>query len=160
MMVGGRVDDIVLTHLGAVHCEAVVMLGSDRDVLHAGVLGDGHPLVGIELYRVELRGELLVVMHRNAGAKHDPFPKPVNRRAVPLPGGHGVNAPVNKHSEAGIGPPLQTFLRGWTLSRQRQCSRKCKENDTQLTKHDYDAALIGPVPFSLLTLTVKLEIMS
>jgi len=102
MMVRRRVDDIVFTRFGAVHGEAVMMLGSDGDVLHAGVLGDGHPLVGVEFYRVELRGELLVVTHRNGGAKHDPFTKPFNGRAVPLTGGHGVNAPVNKHSEARI----------------------------------------------------------
>ncbi len=39
------------------HGEAVVMLGGDDDVLHAGGFCDGDPCVGVEPGGIELGGE-------------------------------------------------------------------------------------------------------
>ena len=47
------------------HVSFIVMQGDD-DVLHAGILGQQHPLLGIELHRVELGSELGVIGDRDA----------------------------------------------------------------------------------------------
>ena len=69
-----RVDDVVRARLRLEQREAVVMLRRDHDVLHARVLRELHPLVGVELDRVELRGELLVLASpAPRDAEHHPF---------------------------------------------------------------------------------------
>ena len=102
---GSGGDDVEGIDLGVEHGEAVVVLGGDDDVLHAGGLGEGDDVVGAEAGGVELRGEGLVVGDGDGGAVHDPFADAGNLLAVPGSGGDGVESPVNEHAEAGITPP-------------------------------------------------------
>ena len=48
-------DDVEGIGLGVEHGEAVVVLGGDDDVLHAGGFGEGDDVVGVEAGGVELR---------------------------------------------------------------------------------------------------------
>ena len=93
---GGRVDDVEGRQLRAEHREAVVMLGGDDDVLAAGLFGQLDPLVGVELRRVELGGELFIFLHRDFLVELHPF------AAAQL----AVDSPVDEHAEAGLAPPL------------------------------------------------------
>ena len=71
------VDDVVAAGLRVEQGEAVVMLRRDDDVLHAGVLGELDPGVGVELHGVELRGECLVFAAPGIFARfmiHSPMP--------------------------------------------------------------------------------------
>ena len=99
------VVDVVRAGLRVEHGEAVVMLRRDHDVLHARILGHLHPCVGVELHRIELRGQLLVVGHRNLAAVHDPLADAADLFAVPGSGGHGVEPPVDEHAEPRLAPP-------------------------------------------------------
>ena len=89
--------------VGPEHAEAVVVFGGDDDVFHAGILGQAHPFLGVELHRVELAGELLVLGDGHLGFLEEPFA--VVGVAVPLAGGHGIDAPVNEQAEAGLAEP-------------------------------------------------------
>jgi len=81
------------------------MFGSDDDVAHAGFLGEGHPLIGIEFDGIKLFGVGLVAGHGDLAFMHDPFADPGDGLAVIGAGGHGINAPVDEHAEAGVAPP-------------------------------------------------------
>ena len=72
-MEGSGGDDVEGVRLGIEHGKAVVVLGGDDDVLHAGRFGERHDVVGVEAGGVELRGERLVVGHRDGGVVHDPL---------------------------------------------------------------------------------------
>ena len=54
-------DDVEGVDFGVEHGEAVVMLGGDDDVLHAGGFGEGDDVMRVEAGGIELRGESLVV---------------------------------------------------------------------------------------------------
>src|SRR5271165_4607457 len=74
----------------------------DDDVAHAGLLGQCDPLRGVELDRVELRGELFVLRAGEVMGLHYPFT--VTQQAV--------DAPVDEHAEARLLEPsarLQIF---------------------------------------------------
>jgi len=73
-----------------------VMLGGDGDVFHARVLDHAAPLVGIEIHRIELRGELLVVGDVDLVVVHDPFAS----------AGDAVDAPVDEQPELRVLEPL------------------------------------------------------
>ncbi len=98
-------DDVEGIGLGVEHGEAVMMLGGDDDVFHPGRLGEGDDVMRIERRGVELRGESLVVLHRNGGVVHDPFANARDLLAVPGAGRDGVKTPVDEHAEACISPP-------------------------------------------------------
>ncbi len=102
---GSGGDDVEGVDLGVEHGEAVVVLGGDDDVLHAGGLGEGDDVVRAEAGGIELRGEGLVVGDGDGEVVHDPFADVVGALAVPFAGGDGVEAPVDEHAEAGIAPP-------------------------------------------------------
>ena len=106
------VDDVVGADLGREEREAVVMFRGDDQVLHAGVLGEPHPGVGVELHRVEPRGELLVFTHGDLCPVHDPFANAGHGPALPLAGGNGVEAPVNEEAELGLMKPGQALRAG------------------------------------------------
>ena len=82
--------------------EAVVVLGGQDHVLHAGLLGGLGPGPGVVVPGVELVevghvlgfGHLLVTAHPLA------------------PGGDAVQAPVDKHAEPGLAKPLHSCLIG------------------------------------------------
>jgi hypothetical protein len=86
------------------------MARSDDDVFHAGGFRDIDPRVGVELHRVELWGQLLVFRGRDVFLQHDPLGPGGAGAAWPLAGGHGVESPVDEHSEAGIGEPRHALL--------------------------------------------------
>ena len=86
--------------------EAVVVLGGDDDVLHPRVLRRLHPRLGVELHGVELRAR--TSRTRRTGmlrARHDPLAARRRPLAVPVPGRHGVEPPVDEHPEARVAPP-------------------------------------------------------
>jgi hypothetical protein len=66
-------DDVEGVGLGVEHGEAVVVLGGDDDVLHAGGFGEGDDIVRAEAGGVELRREGLVVGDGDGGVVHDPL---------------------------------------------------------------------------------------
>ena len=124
-MEGRGVDDVVRAGLGVEHGEAVVVLRGDDDVLHAGVLGDRHPLVGVELHRVELLGVAGVFGHGDLAVVHDPLADAADLLAVVGAGGHAVEAPVDEHAEAGLAPPLHAGVAlGLGLGGRRRRSRR------------------------------------
>jgi hypothetical protein len=105
-LVGSGGDDVEGVDLGVEHGEAVVVLGGDDDVLHAGGFGEGDDVVRGEAGGVELRGEGFVVGDGDGEVVHDPLTDVVAALSLPLSGGDGVEAPVDEHSEAGVAPPL------------------------------------------------------
>ena len=72
-MEGRGGDDVEGVCFGIEHGEAVVMLGGDDDVLHAGGFGQGDDVVRAEAGGVELACEGLVVGDRDGGVVHDPL---------------------------------------------------------------------------------------
>src|SRR5262245_61469376 len=100
------VEDVVFAGLRLEHREAVVMLRCYRQVFHSGVLRHLRPLFGVEFDRVELRGQLLVFLHWDLGAVHDPFADARNLLSLPRPGGNRVEAPVNEQAVFGLAEPF------------------------------------------------------
>ena len=94
------------------HVEAVVMLAGDDDVFHPGIFRDAHPFLCVELDGVELLSEFFVLRHGHVRLFQKPFG--IVRFAVPLAGGHRIDAPVNEHPEASLAEPFHplAFLRG------------------------------------------------
>ncbi len=70
-----------------------------------GILSELHPGLGVELGGIELRGKLLVLLHRNSGIVHDPFAEAGDRLSFPLAGGNGIQTPVNEQAELGLAEP-------------------------------------------------------
>ena len=103
---GGGGDDVEGVGFGVEHGEAVVVLGGDDDVLHAGGFGEGDDVVGGEGGGVEAGGEGFVVGDGDGGVVHDPLADAGDVLAVPGAGGDGVEAPVDEHAEAGLAPPF------------------------------------------------------
>ena len=110
------IDHVVLAHRRVVHGKAVVVLGRDDDVLYAGIFGELHPGLGIELDRIELGGEALVVLYRNPGIVHDPFAEAGNHPALPFTGGNGIKPPVDEQRR--ISPRGTTSF--WSPGRWRR----------------------------------------
>ena len=69
-------DNIVVAHLAVPHREPVMVLARDRDIAHAGGLGDPAPLIRVETYGIELRRQLFVVRNRDVFGMHHPFAAP------------------------------------------------------------------------------------
>ena len=103
----GGFDRIPVAGGGIVESEAVVMLRSDDHIFHSGFLGEGGPGLGIVVGSSEILREGLVLGDGDAGVVHDPFPVTLDGLAVILPGGHGVDAPMDKHPKAGLLEPFQ-----------------------------------------------------
>ena len=126
-----RVDDVVRADLRLEHREPVVVLGGDDDVLHARVLRELDPRVGVELDRVELRGELLVLLHRDLRAVHDPLAEAERALPLPLAGGNRVEAPVDEEAVLGLAEPVQPLfarrIRRRRVRRLRHPSRAARQ---------------------------------
>ena len=92
-----RTHDVVVGLLGVPQAEAVVMLGREHHVLHAGRLGNGHPLVGIEAGGVELGVQVIVVGDGRflSSRPADFMPRDAHR------------PPMDEHAEPHVLPPLQ-----------------------------------------------------
>ena len=112
---GSGGDDVEGIGLGVEHGEAVVVLGGDDDVLHAGgCWRESDDVVRAEAGGVELGSEGLVVGYGDRGVVHDPLADAGDLFAVPGSGGDGVETPVDEHAEAGFAEPLHA---GVALSR-------------------------------------------
>ena len=145
----GRVPDVVLAHRRMVHGEPVVMLAGDHDVLHPGIFGHPHPFLGIELHRIEVSGELLVLLHRDLGAVHDPLADPRDRLSLPLTGRNRVQPPVNEKAELCLPEPLHLRILGSRCrERFRQFLRRrpqaqCQQSQPTVTANVGHKHLLG-----------------
>ena len=103
-----RVHDVVVRHLRVPEQEAVAVLGRQHHVLHARGLGDGHPLLRVELRRVELLVEVVVDLDGNRA-----LVRALRIGIGPRPTDLGLleadRPPVDEHAEPPVGPPLQPF---------------------------------------------------
>jgi len=70
------------------------------------IFGQANPFVGIEFDRVKLGGVLTVIGDGDFAAVHDPLANALDLFALIGAGGHGINAPMNEHAEAGLAPPV------------------------------------------------------
>ena len=107
---GRGIDDVVVAAGGVEQGEAVVVFGSDHDVLLARLLGQSHPGAGIEPRWVEPGGQSLVLRRRNPGPAHDPFGDAGIGLPFPPTAGQGVEPPMDEHPEPGRPPPLQCVM--------------------------------------------------
>ena len=87
--VGRALDDVPVREFGVEHGEAVVVAGSDGDVLHAGGFGESDPGFGVEFFGIEKVREALVVVELELAVVEDPFA--VTEDAV--------DAPVDEEAE-------------------------------------------------------------
>ena len=69
----GRAHDVPVGQFGIEQAEALVVLRGDHDVLHARGFGDAGPLAGVELHRVELLLERLILCRGDLAAELDPL---------------------------------------------------------------------------------------
>src|SRR5205823_3889547 len=68
----------------------------------------------------EARRQLLVVLHRHAGAEHHPLAESQRSLAVPLARRQRVEAPVDEEAVLRLSEPFETFLlRGVDRTRSR-----------------------------------------
>ena len=72
-----RVHDVEIGLLRVEHAKAVVVLGGEDDVFHAGVFGDFDPLVGVELHRVESLVEVIVFLDGTCALRDQPISVPL-----------------------------------------------------------------------------------
>ena len=61
MMPRGGVHDVVIIHFRGPHRKAVMMLGGDDDVFHAGIPGEAHPGIGVKVGGIEFTGDLRTI---------------------------------------------------------------------------------------------------
>ncbi|OPZ73917.1 MAG: hypothetical protein BWY79_02194 [Actinobacteria bacterium ADurb.Bin444] len=101
----GRVGDLVVGGLGVPHAEAVVVLGGEDGVLDAGLLRQRRPFVRVVLHRVELGGQLLVLLLRDLADVADPLTLAEQ----------GVDTPVDEQAELDVLEPLDDFFAGLGL---------------------------------------------
>ena len=109
----GRVGRLVVGDRRVEQGEALVVLGRDDRVLHAGALRLPRPLARVVQVRVEQVEVLLVLGVGHPLVLLDPL----------VAGGLRVEAPVNEHPEPRVGPPGQArLLLGRRFGRQlRRC---------------------------------------
>ena len=107
---GSGGDDVEGIDLGVEHGEAVVMLGGDDDIPHAGGFCESDDIVGTEAGGIEVFGEGFVVGDGDGEIVHDPLADVGGALTVPLPGRDRVEAPVDEHAEACIAPPLHACI--------------------------------------------------
>ena len=100
------------------------MLGRDREVFHAGRLGQGNPLLGVKVGRIEAVRHLPVLLYRNVESLHDPFGFRPHRdaMAVPLSGEQRIRTPVDEHAKFVLPEPSDPFF-GGHLRRRALCQR-------------------------------------
>ena len=89
-----------------------MVFGGDRQILHARVLGDLHPLVGVEVDGIEAACELFVYVHGDPSPMLNPLADAGDAFAPPGAGGQGIEAPVDEEAEFGLPPPLHALILG------------------------------------------------
>ena len=92
---GGRVGGLVVGQRAVPQAEAVVMLGSRHEVLHAGAGGSLGPTIRVVQVGIEIVQVAFVVADRDFLLLHYPF---VARR-------QGIQSPVNEQAEAVVYEP-------------------------------------------------------
>lgn len=79
---------------------AVMMLGSQNDILHTSLLSHLCPGSRIIMDRIKFLSIRSILFQRDLLHTHDPFATANN----------GIQAPVNEHAEAVITEPLHPFF--------------------------------------------------
>ena len=92
-----RVGDLEVGQGGVEEAEAVVVFGGDGDVASAGILGEGHPLLGIEAHGVEPLCQRRVLGAGDRLVVHYPLAAAQQR----------VEAEMDEHAEAALVEPAQ-----------------------------------------------------
>ena len=92
---GGGVGALIVGVLGIKHAESLVMLGGHHRVLHAGGLGLPGPFPGVVEIGVKIAEIFLVFFLADLFVGLDPL----------VPGRHGIQAPVDEHTEAVVAEP-------------------------------------------------------
>ena len=92
---GGSIGALVVGVLRVPHAEAFVMLGGQHRVLHPGGLRLTGPFPRVVQVGIKILKILVVFFLRDALVGLDPF----------VAGGHGVQAPMDKHTEAVVPEP-------------------------------------------------------
>src|ERR1041384_6378822 len=87
-----------------------MMLRGEANLLHAGILRELDPLLGIKMLRVPLLCQLLILRNWNLGAIHNPFAQAWNLFALPLASGNRVKAPMDEHAVLRLLEPRQPGL--------------------------------------------------
>lgn len=93
----GGIGAFVVGVLGIEHAEAFVVLGGEHGVFHARRLGRLGPGVSVIEIGIEMLKIFLVFFLRNALPAFHPF----------MPGGQGIQSPMNEHAEPGSGEPFR-----------------------------------------------------
>ncbi len=91
----GGVGDLVVGVLGVPQAEALVVLGGEDHVAHAGLAGGLRPFAGLEEVGVEEVEVDLVVFVGDLLIVADPL----------VPRRHGVESPVDEHAKTVVGEP-------------------------------------------------------
>jgi hypothetical protein len=109
----GGVVEIVGGDFRRIHGEAVVVLGGDDEVFHAGVFKEVDPGGGVELFGVEGGDDVgEVLLTRNFEDAHDVFRIGAGAFALVDAAEFGVDAPVHEAAETGITPPVEALVAG------------------------------------------------
>ncbi len=93
----GGIGGLEVRQLRIEQAEAVMVLGRQHRVLHAGLLRHPGPFLRIVVLRGELVLEGLVLLPGELLGAAQPFPS----------GGDGVESPVDEHAEPGLPVPLR-----------------------------------------------------
>ena len=86
------------------------MLGSDRQILHARILGKLGPLIGVEFDWIEFFSQQFIFFDRDLGPIHDPFAESRYRFVLPRSGRDRIQTPMNEQPEFGFTKPLTAWV--------------------------------------------------
>jgi len=109
------------------HGEAVMMFRGDNHVSLAGGFRSAHPAFGVEVNRIELFGELLILGDRNFRTVHDPFANTGNLFTLPFTCRNSIEAPMDKHAEARVTEPRHPVWIGLGNAQRRNGSKQADD---------------------------------
>ncbi len=98
-------NDIIITHLGVVHGETVMVLAGDRDIFHTSIFSNIYPLISIKLCWIEKSGQHFVRFDGYFLLLHDPFGDTHITATCHLT----IHSPMDKESEFGISKSFPGF---------------------------------------------------
>ena len=102
----GRVHDIVIRELRRPIRKSIMMLGREYEIFHARCFGSAHQQIGIEVDRVELLVERVILGIRHQLQLARMIKRVRRTRPADLNTGDTRRPPVNKESELIIQPPI------------------------------------------------------
>ena len=105
-----RLAEVILGVVAVPEAKALVVLGRDDHILHAGILGALYPSVGIQGVGTEIRGERDIFLRFNFAPALDPFGIAADLFALPFAAQGRIHTIVNKEAEFGVSEPLHAFL--------------------------------------------------